>query len=142
MRKGILSVVCLLFLVGWAQAQVIATFEAGDEGFTDLAWASPNGLTGLSVVTDPNLAGNHVLQATFDRSAGQRATISFSPKATMAQVVMFYIWLPTDTPDSLQIETFAQDNSHWSHTEGGWIYAKDIPKGVWCPLNFYIKQGQ
>jgi hypothetical protein len=141
MKKVVLVVVSLLLFAGWAQAQVMENFESTNS-WSDFGWGA--GVGSIGIGTDPSNASNHVLQVNFDLNKGNRATFGFTNQqpATKAQIILFYVYLPANTPDALQLEVFAQDNSHWSHTEGGWINAVDIPKETWYPIYMPIKAWQ
>jgi hypothetical protein len=131
---------CLLLLGGLAQAQVIQNFEGGIGNIIDMGWAGHAAV--FSVAASPSGTGQS-LKCAIDGSKDVGATFGFAsgaPAATTAQILTYFVYLPADAPDSLNFVLFAQDNSHWSQEQVPTMYAKDIPKGVWYPLNFPLTQ--
>jgi hypothetical protein len=51
-----------------------------------------------------------------------------------SQFITYWVYLPANTPDSVQIGVYAQDNKNWVWNESI-TYCKDIPKGAWYPLS-------
>lgn len=138
MKKVLLVVVSLLFLTGWAHAQVFADFETDVSGFSVLNWSS--GCLGVSKVADPAGKSTGCLQVSLDLSSGGSGHIQKTGMtATSAQILTYYMYLPADVPDSLSITIFAQDNKNWNHTTET-TYAVDIPKKTWFPVTFHITQ--
>lgn len=117
----------------------IATFDTGTDsygiGWGDLA-------TSATKVADPLSATNGVLGVTLkisgsnDKNSGLGKDVSKVDVKDQITAVQ-YFYLPKDTPDSLMIKFWAQDNA-WT-----WIdykfFAKDCPKEKWFPLVFDLE---
>jgi hypothetical protein len=54
-------------------------------------------------------------------------------------MLVYNVWLPADTPDSLYINIGLQTKDFWQDASTRY-YAKDIPKEVWYPIYANIKQ--
>ncbi len=121
-------------------SQVIADFEdpaLGTMNWVDNAWGPS--LTDVSRVADPSSASEGVLAVTYDGTLGRKGVIQYDgtidPEG--AQVFTYYVWLPADFPDSLNLELWVQDNASWAGVWGKYpIYnGYDIPKETWFPIN-------
>lgn len=142
MKRVLLIIFSLLFFAEWVNAQVKYDFESDTQGFYDYGWGSA--FDGVSRVADPTgqSGSTGVLQIAFNGSKGTGDAVgaaSGQPDKTTAQFLTYYVWLPANTPDSLHLNLFCQDNKNWSHkTQNYW--AVDIPKEVWFPLSFPLTQ--
>ncbi|MDZ7373892.1 MAG: T9SS type A sorting domain-containing protein [candidate division KSB1 bacterium] len=117
-----------------AEPRVIGSFETGTDGFYDNRWGT--GFTSLARVPDPTGLSAGSLGVTFSGAAGDKGDFEVdNVDASEYQVVTFFVYLPSDIPDSIQFKLFAQDNQHWAWTEVSW-FAYQIPKGVWYPLDY------
>ncbi len=112
----------------------LATFETGTEGY-GIGWG--DFITDLSTAPDPSGQFGNSLSITLNASVtsekkGAITKVNLEPNG--AQLITSYIYLPSGTPDSLLIKTWAQDND-WTWFDFK-FYAKDIPKDTWFPLHF------
>jgi hypothetical protein len=124
----------LLAFTWAAEAQVLADFESGLNGFYDNGWGT--GFASVSRVADPSGLSAGVMALAFDGSRGSKGDVEVdNVDASGAQMVTFFVYLPADIPDSIQFKLFAQDNKNWAWTEVSW-FAYQIPKGVWYPLDY------
>lgn len=129
--------VIVIALSGNIFAQVIFDFEEDHGGFTtkyDL-------FTSLVQATDPAGLSTGALAATFDMdvTTDKKGNIykgNIDPGT--APIITFYVWLPSDLPDSVYFKYFIQDNN-WTYSDVKW-YASAIPKEVWYPLLFNLEQ--
>ena len=134
----IASIVCCLFLFfGVAKGQVIADFETDVNGF-EIGWG--DAITNVYQTTDPTGLSAGVLALDFNaatttenKGAVQKTNIEVDD----AHSILFYIYLPADTPDSILVKTWAQDQS-WTWFDFK-FYTVDIPKEIWIPLPFFLK---
>ena len=115
----------------------VATFETGTDGYgigwgdfiTDLSTApDPAGLNGNSLAISLNAA-----TTTEKKGAIAKTNLDIGD----AELITTYIYIPSGTPDSILIKTWAQDND-WTWFDFK-FYACDIPKDVWYPLHFDVK---
>lgn len=114
----------------------ISSFETGTEGFgvgwgdfiTDVNTAAdPAGMFGNSLAISLNAS-----TTTEQKGALQKTNLDMGK----AQLITMYIYLPSGTPDSILIKTWAQDND-WTWLDFK-MYAVDIPKDVWFPVHFDV----
>ncbi len=120
-------------LVG-VEPKVFADFETGTNDFADNGWGQA--FSSVSRVADPSARSAGVLALAFDGTRGDKGDIQKDNVDPVgASVLGYYIWLPENTPDSLVIKLWAQDNKHWSWTEQLY-YVYQIPKGKWYPIYF------
>lgn len=138
MKKAILVILGLFLFSGWAYAQVVVDFEKDAGGYSDNGWGPL--FISVQKVADPTGKSTGVLELNADGTRGDKGVIqkdNFDMKK--AAVLTYWIWLPKDTPDGIQISTWAQDNKNWS-----WQAfdndSKNIPKEVWYPISFYLDQ--
>jgi Secretion system C-terminal sorting domain len=155
MKKSLLFLVSLFFLSTMTRSQGIWNFNsqsiriAGFEKAWDSDGPSSNptgpGLDSLYWTHDRSNPANGVMaMAIHWDSTGQhgRMELGSSGNATYlatigAKFITFWVYLDSaqNIPDSLQIDTYAMDNTNWT-----WIeevhFAKDIPHKVWYPLSF------
>ncbi|MBP6672000.1 MAG: T9SS type A sorting domain-containing protein [Bacteroidetes bacterium] len=137
MKKIILLLVSVLTLSSLALAQVIVDFKADAGGFADNGWGK--GFTSVSKVADPNDASNGVLALVFDGTQDGKGDIQKDNIVTNgAHFLTYYIWLPANTPDSLVIKLWGQDDKNWAWTEQAYM-AKNITKAKWVPISFYME---
>jgi hypothetical protein len=155
MKKSILLFVALVFVGTNIEAQVISNFNnqangvSGFEKAGDSDGPSSNptgpGLDSLFWTHDPSNSANGVLaMAIHWDSTGQhgRMELGSGGNATYiapngAKFVTFWVYVDSaqNVPDSMQIDTYAMDNTNWSWTEDV-HFVKDIPHNVWYPLSF------
>ncbi len=140
MKKVLLVIVGLLLFSNLTKAQVFADFETGLNGYALLGWGPA--ITDLQQVADPTGTSDGSLQLTYNAAIGQSGQVHLSNVgSTTASLLIYYIYLPADTPDSLGIIIFCQDNANWNHTTQTY-YAVDIPKATWFPIYFPLEQWQ
>lgn len=139
MKKVLLFVVSLLFVAGWAKAQVIADFETDAGGFSNTNWAPM--VTSVARAADPTGKSSGVLSVGIDGTLADHGAIVKSGVAVgSAQVITYYVYLPADIPDDFDCQIWGQpQGGNWPWTQQDY-YAKDIPKGVWYPLSYYANQ--
>jgi hypothetical protein len=142
MRKVLLAVVSLLLMTSWAEAQVFADFETDVNSFSILNWST--GVTALQRVPDPTGNSSGCLQVTYSGVAAgtsdPRGNIQrLGVPGTRAPILIYYVYLPADTPDSLAVQIFAQDRINWNHTTQTY-FAVDIPKQTWFPIEFPMQE--
>lgn len=140
MRRLLLVLFALLVANAFASAQILADFEKDAGGFSDNGWGTA--FSSVGRVADPTGVSTGVLKMVFDGTKGQKGAIQIdNADAKGAQVITYWIYLPANTPDSIMFQLWGQDASNWNWN---WNFqktrAKDIPKLVWYPLNFYIEQ--
>lgn len=145
MKKALLLVVGFLFLASFARAQVLFNFNKGNVNGVEKSSDSGPGLDSLYWTSDPSGSGNGVCAMAFhwDSSGWHgRMDLGSAGNATYyapggAKFITFWIYLDSaqNIPDSLQIDTYAMDNTNWSWTEDVY-FATDIPHNVWYPLTF------
>ncbi|NOX89902.1 MAG: T9SS type A sorting domain-containing protein [Calditrichaeota bacterium] len=115
----------------------VADFETGTDGY-GIAWG--DFITNLSTATDPAGVNGNSLALSLDAAAtteSKGAIAKTNLDVGNAQLITTYIYLPSGTPDSILIKTWAQDND-WTWLDFKY-YAGDIPKDVWYPLHFDMK---
>lgn len=128
---------CVVLLGGNLFSQVIFDFEEDHGGFTtkyDL-------VTSLVKADDPSGLSSGALAATFALNAtvDKKSNIyKGNIEPGNAPIITFYVWLPSDLPDSVYFKYFVQDNN-WTYADVKW-YASAIPKEVWYPLLFNLEQ--
>jgi mannan endo-1,4-beta-mannosidase len=135
MKKIAFLILTFVLLSDLAKAQIIFDFESNDQGWYNYNWGPS--IDGLSRIADPTGKSAGVLQMSFNGSKGSVCAIG-APSGvakTSAPVLTYYIWLPANTPDSLHLSLFCQDNKSWKHKTETY-FAKDIPKATWYPLDF------
>ena len=117
-------------------AQVIADFEATDDGFS-VGWG--NTLTSVSQAADPTGVSSGVLALNFDASGSEQkgAIQKTNVDASLARTLTFYLWVPADAPDSILVKVWAQDQS-WTWADYKY-YTVDIPRESWFPLHFDLE---
>lgn len=150
MKKLILLFSGLLFLSTSLEAQVIANFNNPATGVTGFEKSSDSGpgLDSLYWTHDPSNPSNGVMAITMKWDSlgwhgrmelGSAGNATYIAGGT-AQYITFWVYIDStqNVPDSLQIDTYAMDNTNWSWTEGPdeEHYAMDIPHNVWYPLSF------
>jgi hypothetical protein len=143
MKRLLLTMtVMVLFLSGAVFAdQILYKFETDTDGFNPNTWAQ--GVTGTASVADPDAGqSDKALSVSFDGAVGQNGFVHKQDGNIglgNALVLVYWVYLPANVPDSVQIKLYGQDATNWNHTEA--IYdARDIPKEVWYPLNFNIEE--
>jgi len=140
MKKLLVALVILVtFLsVNIFADQVIAKFETDTDGYADNGWGT--GLTAVAIAADPDAAQSDMaLKLDFSGVAGERGLIAKSGVNPGGALLMTYwVWLPTDIPDSVRLIVWGQDKD-WHHVEVEMAVA-DLPKEVWYPVNFNIAE--
>ncbi len=151
MKKVLLPVIGLLFLLNFAQAQVIENFNTpGSLGiFKDAVWgsaASPSITDSIYQTVDPSGKSAGVLGVKFDlKGYAQHNAIRPVTQSWLnpngAQMMTYWVFIPKNSgiPDSLTIELWWQVNGNWTWNAVD-FYPIDIPKGVWYPLSAPIAQ--
>jgi hypothetical protein len=138
MKRILLVSFAIFFVCSLGVAQVIADFEADANGFADNGWGS--GFTSVGTAATPSGTGM-ALRLAWDGSKGDKGVLQVDNLDTKkAQILTYWIYLPTGTPDSIQFTLWGQDNASWGWTTMPGVMAKDIPKDKWFPLNFYLEQ--
>jgi hypothetical protein len=115
----------------------IATFETSDEGYSKGGWgtlvsavakaADPAGLSAGALKVSINATST-----AFDKEAIAKYTIDVTGYTYM----VYYVWLPTGTPDGLVLKPYAQDGTGSWHYASDYYEAKNIPKQTWYPIYF------
>ncbi|NUQ80415.1 MAG: T9SS type A sorting domain-containing protein [Bacteroidetes bacterium] len=139
MRKQLLLLAGMLLAASAGFAQVISDFESDANGFADNGWGS--GFTSVSRVADPSGNSSGVLQLSFaGGGSGVKGAIQKdNVEVNDAQAFTFWVWLPTGTPDSLDLKLWAQDDQNWSWNEK--LYTTTgIPRDKWYPISFFMEQ--
>lgn len=138
MKKALLIVFGLFIMSNFASAQYVAQFESGTDGFADNGWG-PN-LVSVTQASDPTGKSSGVLKIEYDGNKGDKGCIQKDGvDALGAQVLTYYLYLPANTPDSLVVKVWGQDNANWSWTEQKY-FAKDLAKEKWYPVSFFMEQ--
>jgi hypothetical protein len=135
MRK-ILLLLAIILTAGLVNAQIISDFESDEQGWFDNGWGA--GLTGVAQAADPSGESGGVLAIGYDIGADKKGVIQkdgIDPAG--AQLLTYYIWLPADFPDGVDLKIWAQDNASWAWVDAAYPVYKSqaIPKEVWFPLN-------
>lgn len=116
----------------------VATFETGTDGY-GIGWG--DFITEVTTAPDPAGINGNSLAISLNASTTTEQKGAISKVANFdlgsAQLITTYIYLPSGTPDSILIKTWAQDND-WSWFDFK-FYAVDIPKDTWYPLHFDVK---
>jgi len=113
--------------------EVIADFETNQNGF-GIAWGEA--FTSVSQVPDPTEASAGALALEFNAQGFHGAVKRDNIDPGDLEVITFYVYLPDDTPDSLDLQPYVLDQDWtWSNIS---VYAKDIPKNTFYPLHFHI----
>ncbi len=132
-----LPIFCLLF-GGQVRGQVIADFEDSDNGF-GIGWG--DFIVSVSQTADPTGMSDGVLALALNAGTtteNKGALQITNLEVGNAHAVIFYVYLPADTPDSILVKTWAQDQS-WTWADHV-LYTVNIPKEVWFPLAFNFKR--
>ncbi len=141
MKKVLLTLAAFVLIGSFSFAQVIADFETGMNDFFDNGWGTA--FKSVNQIADPTGQSTGVLEIVFDgkgEAGGLKANLEKDEvDALGAQIITYYVYLPADCPDGLDIACWGQDKGTWSWTTQSYTSA-NIPKGVWYPLNFYIEQ--
>lgn len=137
MKKALLVILGLFLMNSYGLAQVLADFEADANGFSDNGWAK--GFTSVGQAADLTGRSTGVLKLSFDGSKDGKGDIEKDEVDAKGQIMTYWVYLPTGTPDSVTIKLWGQDKGTWTWTEAAY-QSRDIPKGVWYPLNFYMEQ--
>jgi hypothetical protein len=143
MRKGILTIIGILLLNCLTLAQVLTDFESGTGG-----WARNShrgeGVVTAAVVADPTArAEGNVLEISYDGAAagttgsGQIQADSYDFKN--ADIITFWVYVPTGFPDAAEIKPIGQDGWCWCDASNQTYKGIDIPKDKWYPVNFHIR---
>jgi len=136
MQKVLILTLCMfVLLIGNAFSQVVADFETDDGGFV-IGWGGS--ITGLSQVADPSGVSSGVLQMSVNADLGDGKAAMKKPgplEYLGAQVIAYYVWLPSDTPDDLMVKVWIQANG-WAWNDDKYL-AVDIPKETWYPVYFH-----
>lgn len=139
MKKSLLVIFSILALSSWANAQVLAKFETGLDGYGKLYG---DAMKSVTQVADPTGKSAGVAQAEIGpRSGGEGDKAAFGNAnldAAGATMVTYSIYLPKGTPDNFMIKAFGQDQS-WSWGDQTY-YAKDLPKEKWTAVSFSFDQ--
>lgn len=117
----------------------IATFDASTDNY-GIGWG--DFATSALKIADPLSAANGVLGITLKISGSKDKKTGLGKDVSKVDlkdqnVVVQYLYLPTDTPDSVLIKFWAQDNA-WAWVDYKY-YAKDFPKGKWFPILFDLQ---
>ena len=61
-------------------------------------------------------------------------------KANNAQVLSYWIYIPSNStiPDSIQFGLWSQTTADWNSWNEEYFLSKDIPKGKWFPLSYFL----
>ena len=111
MRKVLLfTLFAMLIFSGSSIAQVLADFEATNDGF---GHGYGNAITNVYQTTDPSALSDGSLAFDFDAtgSDSKGAVAKSNVVITEGELVTFYLWLPADTPDSILVKVYSQDQS-------------------------------
>jgi len=139
MKKLLFTILGIIIFSCYGYSQVIADFETSENGFV-YGWGKCLSSSGVKRIADPTSMSAGVLQLSFDASGSDKegaigADISKLDQ-TNVKYITFYVYLASDTPDSLMLKAWAQDNA-WTWVDYK-FFAKDIPKGKWFPLQFNV----
>jgi hypothetical protein len=136
MKRVLLLLFVSSFIYTLGFAQVLANFETGLNDYQLNAWGG-TGLTSVSKIADPTGKSTGVMQLAMNFTKKTNGVVGLSNAATVpagAQFITYWVYLPTNTPDSLVFGVYAQDNKNWTWTES-LTFAKDIPKQTWYPIS-------
>jgi len=139
MKKMLFTVLGIILFSCYGFSQVIADFEASENGFT-YGWGACLSGSTVQRVADPTSQSSGVLQLAFDASGSdQKGAIGADVSkldVSKAVLVTYYIYLPKGTPDSLMIKVWAQDNAwNWQDFK---LFAVNVPKEKWYPVHFNL----
>ena len=148
--KKIILLLNILILTSLVSAQVLENFNtAGSLGMYQYNnWGNPGLIDSVFQTTDPANIGNGVLAVKLKLNGiGDNDAVGFleSSKGQIssdgAQVLTLWVYVPSDVPDSVDLQLYYQPvaNGGWTWTATDY-YAKDIPRDKWYPLSMYIKQ--
>jgi hypothetical protein len=138
-RVLLLTLISVFISLGSVFAQVFADFESTTHDFYDNGWAT--GFTSVSQIADPTSRTAGVLALECNAANGVKGIIEKDNVETNGAPVMgFYIYLPADFPDDGQITLWGQDNVHWAGWNATDYAGSAIPKQVWYPVYFNMKQ--
>lgn len=115
----------------------VADFEVeslSTQGFGDPGWGTA---TTLSWVADPTGLSLGALQVGL---AGDNSFIEKSniPTERDYEILSYKIWLPSDFPDSMAINTVIQENVHWNDQYKVIDYGIDLPKEQWVLIEYEL----
>jgi hypothetical protein len=115
----------------------VADFEVsslGTQGFGDPGWGTA---TTVDRIDDPTGLSSGVLGVTM---AGDNSFIEKSNIATERdqEILSYKIWLPSDFPDSMAINTVIQENVHWNDQYRVVDYGIDLPKEQWVLIEYEL----
>jgi hypothetical protein len=136
MNRIILVAVALLFVCSIGTAQIIADFEKDMNGFVNNNWGA--GMPNVTQVADPTGKSAGVLQLGMNFAKKTNGAAAVGSPITVpvgAKFITYWVYLPANIPNGIQIGVFAQDNKNWVWNEGI-TDVKDIPKAKWYPLSF------
>jgi hypothetical protein len=144
MRKGILTIMGILLLNCLTLAQVLTDFESGNGGWARNPYRG-EGIVTATVVADPTPRGEgNVLEIAYDGTAagttgsGQIQADSYDFKN--ADIITFWVYVPSGFPDGAEIKPIGQDGWCWCDASNQTYKGADIPKDKWYPLNFNIRE--
>ncbi|MGA9291863.1 MAG: T9SS type A sorting domain-containing protein [Ignavibacteriaceae bacterium] len=148
--KKIILLLSLLLVSSLVNAQVLENFNtAGSLGMYQYNnWGNPGLIDSVYQTADPVKASNGVLAVKLKLNGiGDNDAVGFleSSKGHVssngAQVLTLWVFVPSDVPDSVDLQLYYQPvaNGAWTWTATDY-YAKDIPRNKWYPLSMYIKQ--
>jgi len=138
MKRLLLTLmVMFLFLSGTVFAdQIIAKFEDGVNGYVT-AWGT--GAFESAPDPDPTQTDN-ALKMDFNGATGDNI-IKNTFNVGNALVLTYWVYLPVGIPDSIGFYLYAMDNTDWNWKDnGGNLLVKDMPKGVWYPINLPLME--
>ena len=157
MKKLSLLIITILSFSVFGNAQVLSNFNDQTKGVTgfEISGDSGPGMDSLYWAADPTNSGNGVMAMAFHwDSVGWHGRMelgdgngnaTYVPGGT-AQYITFWVYIDSsqNVPDSLQIDTYAMDNTNWQWTENApeQHFVKDIPHNVWYPLSFPLAATQ
>ncbi|MCF8431772.1 MAG: hypothetical protein K9G34_07485, partial [Melioribacteraceae bacterium] len=136
MKRSLLALVGLLLISSFINAQVVKDFEVDVSGFSDGDWGVF--ITGVEQVADPSSESSGVLAVHLD--ATQTGGDPKDPAVSyggfefenVPTAMVYYLWLPADIPDLVDIKPFAQDDT-WDWHDVKYT-AGDMPKETWFPV--------
>ena len=116
MKKKLLIVAWLIFMAGLTQAQVIADFETGANGFAAEDWGNMLNDEASGQVADPSgrTVGVFKVSLTANNDGNEKAAFTNGSIGSFdGRVVSYDLWLPADTPDDLLMKVFSQTTDNW-----------------------------
>ncbi len=136
MKKKLLIVAWLIFMAGLTQAQVIADFETGANGFAASDWGNMLNDEASGMVADPSgrTAGAMKISLTANNDGNEKAALANGSIGSFdGKVVSYDLWLPANTPDDLLFKIFSQttDNWNWKSTS---VLAGTLDKEQWVKV--------